>query len=48
VIILRREKEHCAIFICTQWWLQTSSKLTGKKSKKQPDNSDIDNFSKLR
>jgi len=24
------------------WWLRTSSKFSGKKSNKQPENSDVD------
>jgi len=29
--------------IISAWWLRTSSKLSGKKSKKQPKNSETDN-----
>jgi len=28
----------------TAWWLRKSSKVTGKKSKNQPENLKIDNF----
>jgi len=30
--------------IISAWWLQTSSKLAGKKSKNQLENSEMDNF----
>jgi len=30
--------------IISAWWLETSSKLSGKKSKKQLENSEMDNF----
>jgi len=30
--------------IISAWWLRISSKLSGKKSKKQPENSKMDNF----
>jgi len=29
--------------VISAWWLRTSSKLNGKKSKKQPENSEMDN-----
>jgi len=29
--------------IISAWWLRTNSKFSGKKSKKQPENSEIDN-----
>jgi len=29
--------------IISAWWLLTSSKFSGKKSKKQPENSEMDN-----
>jgi len=29
--------------IISAWWLRTSSKLSGKKSKIQPENSEMDN-----
>jgi len=29
--------------IISAWWLRTSSKVTGKKSKNQPKNSEMDN-----
>jgi len=31
------------MMIISAWWFQTSSKLSGKKSKKQPQNSEMDN-----
>jgi len=30
--------------IISTWWLRKSSKFSGKKSKKQPENSEMDNF----
>jgi len=35
-----REK---AILIVSAWWLRTSSKFSGKRSKKQLENSEMDN-----
>jgi len=29
--------------ITSAWWLRTSSKFNGKKSKNQPENSEMDN-----
>jgi len=29
--------------IISAWWLRTSSKFSGNKSKKQPENSELDN-----
>jgi len=33
----------CLTMIISAWWLRTTSKLSGKKSEKQPENSEMDN-----
>jgi len=34
-------------YCISAWWLRTSSKFSGKKSKKQPENSEIADSSKI-